>query len=841
MKTVGLLHSHSLQTYGHCCMDQLNLFMPSVKVTQSSSSYFDVHGTRKPSVVSSTFQNNSFTSLHFVQNPSRKLVDENGFLSDKRVLDVSSVGYMIKEFADSGLFEDAIRVYVNMLEYGFPFDEFRFFPCLMKAFGGLCDVEKARQIHGHVLKLGFFYDVYVQNSILGMYWKCGGVGDAIKLFEKMFGRDLVSWNTMMSGFCQLGDYLGSLMIFRRMIDDHGVYPNRVSCLSALSSCGSINGLIYGREIHGFLLKSGLDVDEFLVSGLIDMYMKCADIRSSQRVFKNILDKESVRENAVIWNVMVTGYVSNQYFSLALELFVEMLNLGIRPDSLTVLAVLVLCSRSLDLEVGEQIHGLVFGHGLQNDVRIETALIEVYFKCGDPGAGLKIFSQSQNHSSVMWSSVISNCNQYGCPTMALELLHNFMLEHGYPDSLILLSVLRACSYLAFKSKGMEIHALVVKLAFDSDIYVGGALVDMYGKCRDIESAQKVFSGLPFRDLILWNALLSGYSQNGCADKALKAFRDMQSEQVRPNSVTAATILSVCALLSVMNLCKEVHCHLLRQGLEANVLVHNSLIATYAKCGDINSSLTIFKKTTERDEVSWNSIILGLGMHGHTDEMFVLFEKMKEAGKKPDHATFTALLSACSHAGRVDMGWKYFKNMVENYNLEPQVEHYTCMVDLLGRAGHLNEAYDLIKAMPCIPDDRIWGSLLGSCRTHGNKELAELVADHIFKLAPTSTGYRVLLANLFEDFGNMNDYVRVRSEIKHVGVKKQPGCSWIEVNNNIHIFIAGDHSHHQSDEIYSAIENLTLEMKREGYIPQLQSVVIPEENIDNHLLLPEVTLQ
>ncbi|KAJ4712325.1 Pentatricopeptide repeat-containing protein [Melia azedarach] len=837
METVGLLHSHSLQMYRYWA-DQHNLFMPSVKVTQFSSSCFLVDGRRKLSVVSSAYQNNSLTSSYFVQNPSPKLTTEHGFSSDKPVLDVSTVGNMIKEFTDGGLFEDAIRVYVNMLEYGFPIDEFRFFPCLIKAFGSLCDVEKARQIHGHVLKLGFLGDVYVQNSLLRMYWKCGVVEEAIQLFEKMCHRDLVSWNTMISGFCQSGDHLGSLIFLRRMIDEHVKYPNRISCLSALSSCGSIDALIYGREIHGFLVKSGLETDEFLVSGLIEMYMKCSDIRSAQHVFENIVDKESVRGNPVIWNVMVAGYISNEYFSLALELFIDMLNLGIRPDSSTMVAALVLCSQSLDLEVGEQIHGIVFSHGLQNDIRVITAIIEMYFECGDPEAGLKIFSLSQNCSMVMWSSVISNCVQNGYPAEALQLFYDFMLKCGFPDLLILLAVLRACSSLALKSKGTEIHGLAVKLTFDSDMFVGGALVDMYGKCRDMESSQKVFSGLLFRDLVTWNALISGYAQNRCPDEALKALRDMQSEQMRPNTVTAATILSVCALLSVLILCKEVHCYILRQGLECNVLVSNSLIATYAKCGDVNSSLVVFKKMTERDEVSWNSIVLGLGMHGQTDKMFVLFEKMKAAGKKPDHITFTALLSACSHAGRVDMGRKYFKSMIEDYKLQPQVEHYTCMVDLLGRAGHLNEAYDLIKTMPCVPDDRIWGSLLGSCRTHSNEKLAELVANHIFKLAPTNIGYRVLLAKFYELSGKMGDYARVRLEIKDMGLKKQPGCSWIEVNNSIHIFIAGDHSHHQSDDIYSVLENLTLEMKRAGYIPQLQSVnVMPQKTNDAGLLSSE----
>lgn len=806
MDALGLLYSNSLHMCGHC-----NVYPSSIKVTPIANSYSILRSTIKSELDSSSFQFNCFSTTHFEQRKSRKPLS-----------DVQLVGTMIKKLTDDGLYDDAIKVYIEMLEYGFQADEFKFFPCVIKAFGGLCDVEKVKQIHGHVLKLGSFSDLYVQNSILGVYWKCGAVRDAILLFEKMCRRDLVSWNSMMSGLCQSGDYLGSLAIFRRMIGEHDMYPDRIGCLSALTSCASVEALICGREIHGYLLKSGLDGEEFLFSGLIDMYMKCGDVRNAQLVFKSVLDKESIKANTVIWNVMISGYVSNGYLSLALDLFLEMLRSGMKPDSSTMVTLLCLCAQLLNVKVGEQIHGLIYSYGLHDDIRIKTALMESYFKFGDHENGLKLFSRSESRNMVMWGAVISNSAQNGYPLEALKLLQDYMSECGFPDSMLLLAALRACASLAMKPIGLQIHGLIVKLAFNLDVFVGGALVDLYGKCRDMDSAHKVFWKLPFRDLISWNALMSGYSRNDCADEALKTIHMMQSEQIRPNAVTVASILSVCAELSVLNLCKEIHCYLLRQGFELSVLVNNSLITAYAKCGDIDSSQTIFKLMSERDEVSWNSIILGLGMHGRTYEMFDLFEKMKKTEKRPDSVTFTSLLSACSHAGRVEMGWNYFNSMVEDYKIKPQIEHYTCMVDLLGRAGLLNEAYDLIISMPCVPDDRIWGSLLGSCRNHGNEKLARHVANHIFELDPTSVGYRVLLANMFEDYGRLDESVQVRSEIKDMGLKKQPGCSWIEVSNDVHIFIAGDRSHHQSESIYMAIKNLSLEMKRAGYVPHLESL-------------------
>lgn len=724
---------------------------------------------------------------------------------------------LIKGFVEDGLFDDAIGVYLKMLVDGVPVEDFRYFSCLIKAFGELCDIDKGRQIHGHVLKLGVLDDISVGNSLMNMYWKCGAVEDAVQLFDKMPEVDLVSWSTMISGFQKSMDNIRSLMFFRSMVRQFGIYSNRVAFVSSILSCSSLRSVTHGRQIHGVVVKNGLDVDEFLVSSLIEMYMKCGSIRNAESVFNSILDKDSMRGNAVIWNVMISGYVSNGCFARALMLFNKMIVYGINPDYATMVSLFSLCSDSQDIEFGKQIHGFIFKFGLKNNVRVETALLDMYLKCGYMENGLKIFRRSRNRNLVMWGAVICNYAQSGCPTRALELFYEYIMEDGFADSGILVAVLRACSSLTFKPEGMQIHGLATKMGFVSDVFVCSALVDLYAKCRNMEYSEKVFLRLSQKDLVSWNALICGYAQGDCVDEALKAFRDMQLEQIRPNTVTIACFLSVCARLSVLTLCKEVHGYLIRQGLETSVLVSNSLIATYAKCGDINSSLYTFEKVPERNDVTWNSIILGMGIHGRTDEMIVLFDKMVASGIKPDHLTFTALLSACSHAGRVDDGCQYFKSMVEDFNLKPELEQYTCMVDLLGRAGYLNQVYDLIMTMPCTPDVWVWGSLLGSCKIHGDETLAAIVADHIFKIDPSTVGYRVLLANLYENFGKEGEGSKVRSGIKDMGLKKKPGCSWIEVDNNFHIFIAGDQSHSQSDEIYAAVESLTIEIKRAGYIP------------------------
>ncbi|KAK4748446.1 hypothetical protein SAY87_015032 [Trapa incisa] len=725
--------------------------------------------------------------------------------------DYSSYSRKIKDYLHEGLFEDAVRIYIQMLECDVPVEGFQLFPSLIKAFGKVYDVRTGRQIHGHVLKLGVVDDIAVVNSILGMYWNCSSA-DALDLFERMHVRDSVTWNTMISGLRFIGDYLSSLTVFRQMLQEAPyVQPDRIASLSVLSACASVCDLIRGREIHGYAEKSGMVHDQFLATSLVDMYMKCGDIKSAKNVFGRACMNNSVKENPVIWNAMIFGYASNGYMYEALTLLVEMLDAGIKPDTSTAVASLVSCSYSLGI-VGLQIHGLVYILGLQSDMRVQTALIDMYFRCGNDEAGAKIFRTSESTSIVMWGTLISGYMQIGFPNEALYLCNKFVRVFGFADSVVILVALRACASLKLKRTGTGFHSLAIKIGCAFDVFTGSALVDLYAKCGDIKSGETVFQRLSARDLITWNSLIAGYAQHECSGEALEAFEDMQLEGIKPNTVTMASILSVCAQLSAMILCKEIHCYIIRQGLQSNILVSNALVTAYAKCGCISTALAVFNNMGEKNIISWNSILLSLGIHGCAEETFMLFEKMKEMGVVPDHTTFTAMLSACSHSGHVDKGWKYFRSLMDEYNLEPKLQQYTCMVDLLGRSGNLDQAYDLILSMPCNPDDKIWGSLLSSCKVYGNETLAKIVANHIFEINPDSIGYRVLLSNLYEDYEKWSEVDRIRSDIKDRGLHKRPGCSWIKVNNCVHVFTAGDCSHEEACGIYACLEILTAEITK-----------------------------
>ncbi|XP_058113241.1 pentatricopeptide repeat-containing protein At5g16860-like [Magnolia sinica] len=747
---------------------QYHLFPPSIPLSLVKYERSLIIGkSMQPNCKSSDSEETHFKNSEILNKRTRFFDIEGGnskkfgFLKNPAlVADVSSMGSVIREWTEIGLYEDAIGLYSEILSFGVPADEFSCFPCLIKAFGKLRDLGKAKQIHGHVLKIGVAKDVYIHNSLFVMYWECGAVDDAVDMFDRMPELDTVSWNIMILGFNRSMRPLARLKFFSQMRDS-GMKPKRVTCLSALSACASCGSLATGREIHAFVVKNGLDSDVALVSGIVDMYMKCGDLTNAEHAFT----RTRIGSNTVAWNAMISGYVYNSI------MFTFITN------------------------------------GLRNDARVETAVLDMYFKCGDIEAGLKIFKQIPNKNSVTWGAIISGCAQNSHPAKALELFSQFISVGGRADFLTVISVLRACSSMTLKLNGMEIHGFSIKMGFDSDVFVGGALTDMYAKCGDIRSARKMLLRLPKRDVVAWNAWIAGYTQNDYTDNALMGFRDMQLEHVRPNTVTVACILTVCSRLSAFVLCKQIHCYILRNSLELNVPVSNSLLATDARCGDINGALYLFWKMPEKDEISWNSMISGLGMHGCTDEVFALFYEMKAVGMKPDHITYTSVLSACSHTGRVNEGWQHFRSMSDEYGILPTLERYTCMVDLLGRAGHLDGAYDLIMHMPCEPDAYVWGSLLGSCKIHGDKLLAERAVSQIFRFNARSTGYHVLLSNLYEDFGEWDGDSRIRAGMKDKGLKKRPGCSWIEVNNEVHVFLAGDPSHSQSEDIYAVLEILT----------------------------------
>lgn len=351
----------------------------------------------------------------------------------------------------------------------------------------------------------------------------------------------------------------------------------------------------------------------------------------------------------------------------------------------------------------------------------------------------------------------------------------------------------------------------------DIISWNAIVTAYAQNDKVKEARELFDNMPQRDVVSWNAILAGYEQNGQGEDALKLFNQMLRSGTIPDQSTFTSILSACTRLATIEQGKQIHTHIIKTIFKSDVLLGNTLITMYAKCGSIDDAHQVFHKMPIKDKVSWTTTIVGYAQHGHSNEALELFRQMEEAGVKPDHVTFVGVLSACSHAGLVAEGWHFFDSMSRDYSITPTVEHYSCMADLLGRCGHLHEAEEMITKMPFEPDAVVLGALLSACRIHSNVELGRHVAEKLFELEPENGANYVLLSNIYAAASRWDDVAALRMKMKDRGVKKQPGCSWIEVKNKIHTFLVGDESHPQTEKIYATLESLAEPMKALGYFP------------------------
>lgn len=434
-------------------------------------------------------------------------------------------------------------------------------------------------------------------------------------------------------------------------------------------------------------------------------------------------------------------------------------------------------------------------------------------------------------------------------------------------------------------GSSIHAHAVKLGFCSDLFVQTALVEMYGKCRnilcarlvfddmpkrdlvvynamladymncgDILEARRLFAEMPERDLISWNTMIHGYAMTrdlGSArdifdrmedrdfvswssiisayaqcrepNEALKLFYEMQLHGIAPDNITVLIVLSACGDMGVLGTGKEVHRLIKTDGITVDIKLGTALIDMYARCGDIENSLLVFNSMTEKDVLTWSAMIIGLANHGLGKDALDLFSKMVLEGITPNDITFVGVLSACNHTGLLSEGREYFSSMSKLYGIDPKMEHYGCMVDLLGRSGHIEDARKLIKNMPFEPDAVVWRALLGACRIHKNVDLAEEAITNLIILEPQVYGHHVLLSNVYAQANQWDDVAKVRSRIRGKSIQKVRGCSSIELENIIHEFVAGDSSHPRNSEIYRMLEDMNDQLRKSSYRPMYALVL------------------
>ena len=489
---------------------------------------------------------------------------------------------------------------------------------------------------------------------------------------------------------------------------------------------------------------------------------------------------------------------------------------------------------------------------------------------------KVFDQMHQPNCFSWNTIIralAESNDDGEPLAAFLLFFQMVCDASVePNQFTFPSVLKACAQTSRLKEGMQVHGLVVKYGLDSDEFVVSNLVRMYVMCgvmkdahllfirNSIEfdegdevvrnnkkqeegnvvlwnvmvdgylrlgefgAARELFDSMPQRSVVSWNVLISGYAQNGLFKEAIEMFREMQMGDVCPNYVTLVCVLPAISRFGALELGKWVHLYAEKNGIEIDDVLGSALVDMYSKCGSIEKALQVFERLPRKNAITWSTIIGGLAMHGRANDALDYFSRMERAGVTPSDVTYIGVLSACSHAGLVDEGRSFFSHMVKAVGFEPRIEHYGCMVDLLGRAGHLEEAEELILNMPIKPDDVIWKALLGACKIHGNIEMGRRVAKVLMDMVPHDSGSYVALSNMYASSGNWEAVADVRLMMKEMDIRKDPGCSWIELDGEIHEFLVDDDSHSRAKEIHSMLDEIANQLRLIGYRPDTSQVLL-----------------
>lgn len=595
----------------------------------------------------------------------------------------------------------------------------------------------------------------------------------------------------------------------------------------LQQCKTVRDL---NQIHAHLIKTRLLFNPSIAENLLE---SAALIVPNAMQYAASIFNEIDRPDTSAYNVMIRGFTLNQSPLEAVLLYPEMLERSVPPDEFTFPCILKACSRLGAVDEGEQIHAQILKMGILLTGFVGNTLIHMYANCGKIKIAGKVFDGLTERNVMAWNSMFAGYSKGGHWEQIVKLFMR-MQESGVGfDEVTLISVLTACGRLADLELGKWIADYIEVNGMQKNSTLITCVIDMYAKCGCLDVARRMFDRMGPKDVVAWSAMISGYTQARECKEALDVFHDMQAANVEPNEITLVSVLSSCAVLGALETGKWVHFFIKKRRLKLTVPLGTALVDFYAKCGSIVTAIDVFRQMPVKNVYSWTVLIQGLANNGQGKRALEFFNMMQDKNVPPNDVTFIAVLSACSHVGLVDEARCLFTSMSRDFDIEPRMEHYGCMVDILGRAGLIDEAYQSIQNMPIEPSAVIWRTLLASCRVHKNVELGEESLKHLVKLEPMHSGDYILLSNLYASVGRLEDAMTVRSRMKKRGIRKTPGCSLIEVDGVIHEFLSEDEMHTHSKEIYRATKDMLGEIKSAGYVPNTVEARFDAEEEDKEI--------
>ncbi|XP_072964461.1 pentatricopeptide repeat-containing protein At1g71490-like [Typha angustifolia] len=603
------------------------------------------------------------------------------------------------------------------------------------------------QLHAHVLCLGFHDHPSLVAKLTSFYSSLGLLSGAHSIVSNSTNLYALPWNFLISAYVRDGLSSNAIIAYKEMVG-RGVVPDCFTYPSVLRACSETLDLELGREVHRYIESCGMEWNLFAHNALVGMYVKCGELCVARKLFDEMLERD-----VVSWNSIISGYASKGMWKEAFELFERM-----REDGLDV-------------------------------------------------------------NSVTWNTIVGGYMQMGDHEKALGLISQMIGRGADVDFVTLVIGLNACSRIGSVRLGKEFHGLAVRILCDGIETVRNALITMYSRCKDMERAYLLFQMAGNRSLITWNAMMAGFALSDQAEEASQLFRDLVESGLQPNYVTIVTYLALCARVANLQHGQELHCYITKYKFKGYRLLWNSLIDLYSKSGRILIARRVFNMMDDRDEVSYTSMIAGYGMQGDGISALKLFDQMIDFGIKPDHISMVAVLSACAHSGLVSEGEILHDKMVNLYRIRPQMEHYSCMVDLFARAGLLKKAEEILERTPFPPTAAMWAALVGACQVHGNTEIGERAARKLLDMRTENAGHYVLIANMYATAGCWEDLATVRTRMRDLGVRKAPGLAWADLGNGFHPFAVGDTSNPLAPEIYEVLEELSSQMRDAGNVKNL----------------------
>ncbi|KAG9448433.1 hypothetical protein H6P81_008398 [Aristolochia fimbriata] len=600
-------------------------------------------------------------------------------------------------------------------------------------------------------------------------------------------------------------------------------------LSLLKKCRSVKHL---KRIQAKMLVTGATLDPFTASQFVAVCAVSLDRDYSLRVLTQMANS-----NIYSFNISVKAFLDIGSPNIAILLYKQLVQAGIGPDNYTYPLIFKACSRLSAISTAYQVYGHVLQLGFDSDLFVHNAVMNLFASCGELEYARRLFENKCVRDVVSWNSILKGYIQSRKFEEGLKLFEEMFSKGVRPDEVTMIGILSCCANTYNLKLGHEYHRYAKETGVNFTVPLYNAVMDMYVKCGNLDSARQLFDEMPERsvvswttlivgyqklgrlaearelfnkvperDIVMWNAMIAGDVKFGRGKEALTLFHEMQSSSMKPNAATMVSLLSACALLGALDVGLWAHRYIDIHGIPITVEVGTALVDMYAKCGNIRKATEVFEDMVERNSLTWTAMIGGLAMHGHGEDAINYFKKMVDMGLKPDEVTFLEVLSACCHSGLVEEGQSLFKRITSDFQISPKIKHYSCMVDLLGRVGLLNEAESLIKSMPMKPDAVIWGSLFFACRIHGNVAMGERAASKLLELDPYDSGTYVLLSNMYVEANKWQEADKVRKRMRERGLEKTPGCSSIEINGVVYEFTVRDKSHKQREQINKCLIQL-----------------------------------